>query len=58
MHKTVDCAARIEKNVTANMKAEGFHVSAATKRDCQAIASGRQSAQTLVKARINAAKTK
>jgi hypothetical protein len=45
-------------NVTANMKAEGFHVSAATKRECLAVASGKQSAQRLVEEHLKAYKGK
>ena len=49
-------AERIVRNVCANMKAEGFHTSAATQKECYAIASGTRSADELVKAYVQAYK--
>jgi len=43
---------RIIRNVCANMKAEGFQVSAETLKECYAIIAGTRSADELVKAYI------
>lgn len=45
---------RIAKNVSADMRAEGFRVSSSTQWACLAIAVGKASADQLVKARISA----
>lgn len=45
-------SAHIVKNVRANMKAEGFHVTEITYQDCKAIAEKKQSADELVKRRL------
>ena len=45
---------RIARNVQACMQAEGFRVTAKTRASCIAVASGKQSADQLVKARLAA----
>lgn len=43
---------KVVRNVCANMRAEGFHVSVATQKECYAIASGLCSADELIKAHL------
>ena len=45
-------AERIMRNICANMKAEGFHVSAKTLKECYAVITGIRSADDIVKAHI------
>jgi hypothetical protein len=54
MQRRCSSEERIVRNVTANMKAEGFSVSAETKRECKAIAEGKRSPQQLVKGHLRA----
>lgn len=43
---------RVVRNVNASMLAEGYRLSASTRKACANVASGKQSANQLVKARI------
>jgi len=46
-------AQRIVGNVCASMRAEGFSVSEATRRECYDVASGRKSATELIREKIS-----
>lgn len=52
MERAKNRATFIADNVCANMKIEGFHVSDATRSDCIAVASGKKSADEIIKARL------
>ena len=58
VQKASRSGSRIARNVSATMRAEGFKVSLATRNACIDVATGKQSADQIVKARLAAYQVK